>query len=445
MLRRELRELFRLALPLAAAQAGTQMMTIVDVAVLGRYSARDLAAVGFANAFFFGITVIGMGAVFGIDPLISQAVGAGDPLRARRALWQGIWFAMAVTAVLTIPLLAGAVLMRHVGVEQQLIEPATQYLLIRAAGLAPLLLFLVIRAYLQALSITRPMIIAMVAANIINFFGDIVLVFGWGPVPALGAAGAALSTLGATMIELVIVAYAANAIDVPPHTENLRRWNGAEIRRAFRVGWPVALQLGAEVGIFAIVGVLAALIGTVALAAHQVVLGLASFTYTAALGIASAGSVRVGIAVGSRDVRATQIAGRAAFIGGAIMMSIGALTFALAPAWLARLVTNKAEVVAAATPLFIIAALFQLSDGLQAVGSGVLRGAGDTHYGFVANLIGHWLIGAPIALYLGFSRGMGIVGLWWGLCAGLTAVAVMLVYRFERLSASPIVPVSERH
>ncbi|HSP17147.1 MAG TPA: MATE family efflux transporter [Thermoanaerobaculia bacterium] len=445
MLRRELRELFRLALPLAAAQAGTQFMTIVDIAVLGRYSARDLAAVGFANSFYFGVTVIGMGAVFGIDPLISQAVGAGDAIRARRALWQGIWFAIAVTAVLTVPLLAGAVVMRHVGVEHELIEPATQYLLIRATGLGPLLLFLVIRAYLQALSITRPMIIAMVAANIINFFGDILLVFGAGPVPALGAAGAAMSTVAASLIELAIVAIAVKAVSVPPHSENVRRWNTADVLRAARVGWPVSLQLGAEVGIFALVGVLAALLGTVPLAAHQVVLGLASFTYTAALGTANAGSVRVGIAVGSRNVAATQRAGRAAFIGGAAIMSIGALTFALAPGTLARLVTNKPEVIAAAIPLFIIAALFQLSDGLQAVGSGVLRGAGDTHYGFVANLVGHWLVGAPLALYLGFNRGMGIVGLWWGLCAGLTAVALMLVHRFERLSASPIVPVAERH
>lgn len=445
MLRRELRELFRLALPLAAAQAGTQLMTIVDIAVLGRYSARDLAAVGFANAFYFGVTVVGMGAVFGIDPLISQAVGAGDPIRARRALWQGIWFAIAVTAALTIPLLAGAVVMRHVAVEPQLIEPATQYLLIRAAGLAPLLLFLVIRAYLQALAITRPMIVAMVAANIINFGGDILLVFGAGPIPALGAAGAALSTVASSLIEVAIVAAAAKSIEIPPHAENLRAWNGAEILRAFRAGWPVALQLGAEVGLFALAGVLAALLGTVPLAAHQVVLGLASFTYTAALGIANAGSVRVGIAVGSRDVRATQRAGRAAFIGGASIMSIGALAFAFAPGTLARVVTNKPEVIAAAIPLFIIAALFQLSDGLQAVGSGVLRGAGDTHYGFAANLIGHWLIGAPIALFLAFNRRMGVAGLWWGLCAGLTAVALMLVHRFERLSASPIVPVSERH
>jgi multidrug resistance protein, MATE family len=460
MLRAELRELFRLALPLAAAQAGTQLMTVVDVAVLGRYSARDLAAVGFANAFFFSITVIGMGAVFGIDPLVSQAVGAGDPLRARRSLWQGVWFALSVTAVLTLPLLGGSVLMQHVGVAPELIGPGREYLLIRTAGLAPLLLFLVIRSYLQAHSLTTPMLIAMVIANIVNFFGDLLLVFGAGPIPALGAAGAAISTVAASLLEVAIVAWAARNVDVTsfraPQSHlpdsspssrlgmTSRAWDTTEIRRMFRMGWPVALQLAAEVGIFALVGVLAARLGTVPLAGHQVVLSLASFTYTMSLGIAAAGSVRVGSAIGSRRLEATRVAGRAAFIGGGAIMSIGALLFALAPRQLARLVTDQESVILAAIPLFSIAALFQISDGLQAVGSGVLRGAGDTHFSFVANLIGHWAIGAPVAWYLGFHRGMGIVGLWWGLCAGLTAVAVMLIYRYERLTLSPIEPVINR-
>lgn len=443
MLRRELRQLFRLALPLAAAQAGTQLMTLVDVAVLGRSSARDLAAVGFANPFFFALTVIGMGAVFGIEPLISQAVGAGDPVRARRALWQGIWFALAVTAALTLPLLLAAAVMPHAGVDRDIVAPAIGYLLIRTIGLAPLLLFLVVRAYLQALHITRPMIVAMIVANIVNFFGDIMFVFGFGPIPAMGAPGAAISTVAASILEVYIVVRAAKRIEVQS-TQNLRAWNSAEIGRALRIGWPVSAQLGAEVGIFALVGLLAARFGTVPLAAHQVVLSLASFTYTMSMGVSAAGSVRVGTAVGSRSVEATRAAGRAAFIGGAAIMFAAALAFAIAPRPLAMLLTNQPAVIDLASSLFVIAALFQLSDGLQAVGSGALRGAGDTHFALIANLIGHWLIGAPIAFYLGFARGMGILGLWWGLCAGLTAVAAMLIYRFERLSRNAIVPVAER-
>jgi MATE family multidrug resistance protein len=334
--------------------------------------------------------------------------------------------------------------MPHVGVARELVEPAVQYLLIRTAGLGLMLLFLVIRAYLQAYSITRPMVIAMALANIVNFGGDILLVFGAGPIPPLGAPGAAVSTVASSILQLAIVAMAARTVKVSASSD-IRRWSGTEIRRMARIGWPVAMQLAAEVGIFALVGVLAARLGTVPLAAHQVVLTLASFTYCIALGVAAAGSVRVGVAVGSRNLTATRTSGRAAFIGGVAIMSFAAAIFAGLPRPLARLITSDLNVVDAAVPLFLIAAYFQLSDGLQAVGSGVLRGAGDTHFSFVANLIGHWVVGAPLALYLGFQRGMGIVGLWWGLCAGLTVVAAMLIHRFERLTGAPIVPIAERH
>jgi MATE family multidrug resistance protein len=196
-----------------------------------------------------------------------------------------------------------------------------------------------------------------------------------------------------------------------------------------------------ELGIFAVVGVLAGRMSSLDLAAHQLVLGIASLTFTIALGFSAAGSVRVGLAVGARDQRATRTAGFAAFLGGASWMIVAALIFALAPRAVARLVTNQPSVIAAAVPLLLVAAVFQLSDGVQVVAAGVLRGAGDTKISLIANIFGHWLIGLPIAYYLGFHRAMGIVGLWWGLCAGLTSVALLLFLRFNRLSKSEIAPI----
>lgn len=436
--RSEMRRLFRLALPLMAAQAGTQMMGLVDVAILGRLGARELAASGLGNAVFFSISIVGMGVMFGIDPMISQAVGAGDKARARRILWQGIWLGLIVTAVLTVVLAAGAILLPYAGVKEELIAPARAYLLVRTLSLAPFLLFFVVRGYLQAHHVTKPMVVAMVAANVLNFIGDLIFVFGWGPIPAMGVAGAALATVLCTILELWIVAEAVKKIDAGTFDH---RWSGPEIKRAFEVGLPVGLQMGAEVGVFALVALLAARIGTLDLAAHQLVIGLASFTYTAALGVAAAGTVRVGIGVGSRDQQSTRIAGHVAFVLGIALMSLAALAFTFFPRPLARLITNDESVIATAIPLFLVAAFFQLSDGVQAVGGGVLRGAGDTKMTFYANIVGHWLIGLPIALYLGFERQLGIVGLWWGLCAGLTVVAVLLFLRFERLSRTLIKPI----
>lgn len=436
--RTEIGQLFRLAAPLAAAQAGTQLMGLVDVSVLGRLGARELAAAGLGNAVFFSVSVIGMGMMFGIDPMISQAIGAGDRVRARRILWQGVWLGLIVTGVLMAVLVAGAMALPYAGVQPELIEPGREYLLVRTLGLAPFLLFFVVRAYLQAYGRTRSLVVAMVVANVLNLIGDIVFVFGWWKIPAYGVAGAAIATVICTIVELWIVAAAVKKIDIGEPFDH--RWNRAEIAHAFRVGLPVGLQMGAEVGVFALVALLAARLGTLDLAAHQLVIGLASFTYTAALGVSAAGSVRVGIGVGSRNAPATRISGHVAFVAGAAVMSLAALTFLVIPRPLARLFTNQEAVIVTAIPLFLVAAVFQLSDGIQAVGGGVLRGAGDTKFTFYANLVGHWVIGLPIALYLGFERKLGIVGLWWGLCAGLTVVAVILYLRFERLSRGAIEP-----
>lgn len=446
---RELRTLLRLAAPLAAAQAGNQLMGLVDVAVLGRLGARELAGAGLANAIFFAFSVMGMGMVMGVDPLMSQAIGARDEHRARRTLWQGVWLTLIVAGVLTVILGLCVIAIPHIGAEEELIAPAQTYLGIRLLSLAPFLLFFVMRAYLQAHHVPRALLISTVVANVANLFLDIVLVFGgrvlpeWsGPfraIPAMGVAGAAIATVLCSILQLAIVAVAAARVGQVEHVDH--RWNGREIARAARVGLPISLQMGAEVGIFALVGVLASRLGTLDLAAHQLVIGLASFTFTVALGVAAAGSVRVGNGVGARDPYATRISGRIAFVTGALIMGTSALAFALFPRAITRLVTNQENVILASLPLMLVAAVFQLSDGIQAVGAGVLRGAGDTKYAFYANLVGHWLIGFPIALYLGFRAGMGIVGLWWGLCAGLTVVAVLLFVRFERLSRGEIAPI----
>ena len=429
-------------MPLAAAQAGTQIMSLVDLAVVGRLGARELGAAGLGNAIFFTISILGIGLNLGVDPMISQAFGAGDAVRARHVMWQGIWLALGVTAVLTVPLLFAPMLLSLFDVNVSVRPIATQFLLVRTAGLAPMLLFFVVRAYLQSQHITRPMVMAMLIGNVVNFVLDLVLVFGWGPFPRMGAAGAALSTDIGSVLQLAIVVWTVKSIHLPPHDAGvLHHPKWAEIRQAIRIGLPIGIQMAAEIGVFVLVGLLAGHLGEIDLAAHQLVLSFASFTFTIAVGVASAGAVRVGLAVGARDQPRTRTAGFAAIAGGIGITLVGAAIFALFPREVARLLTDQESVIAAAVPVLLIAAVFQLSDGLQAIGAGILRGAGDTTFPLASNLVGHWLIGLPIALYLGFHRNMGIVGLWWGLCAGLTAVAILLLLRFNRLSKTEIVPI----
>jgi MATE family multidrug resistance protein len=443
-------QLIRLALPIAFAQGGQALMGLVDVAVVGRVGKSALAAVGLANSVFFAVAVVGMGLMMGLDPLASQALGAGDRVRARKLLWQGVWLAVFASLALASTLLLSPLVLKsmHINVETAIVAQRCVWL--RMIGLAPMLLFVSVRAYLQASGSTLPMVWAVVLANIVNLVGDLLLVFGgsslpaWtGPlraIPALGAEGSALSTAFSTMAQLVIVGYAVKRIGVVPLPKGARRPSKPDLWNATRVGLPVGLQNGAEVGVFALVTLLAGRLGDQAVAAHQLAIALASLSFCIAIGVGQAGSVRVGWAVGRGDQAAVRRSGLVSFAGGVTVMSISGLLFLLIPEQLARALTDQPEVVATAVPLLGVAAFFQISDGVQGVGAGVLRGAGDMRYPFVANVLGHYLVGLPVAIVLGFVLAKGITGLWWGLCAGLTAVAIALFGRFLHLSSKPIRP-----
>ncbi|HEY6106584.1 MAG TPA: MATE family efflux transporter [Anaeromyxobacteraceae bacterium] len=450
----ELSALGRLALPLALANAAQSFMGLTDTAILGRAGAAPLAGTGLGNLIFFTIAVLGIGLMMGLDPLVSQAVGAGDRARARHLLWQGVWLACAAGAALMVPMALAPLALVPLGIPPEVASQATGYLLLRMPSLPLLLFFYAGRSYLQAHGTARAVLATAVIANVAHFPVDLLLVFGGGSlpawtgplrlVPAMGAAGSGLATSLSFALQAGLLGLAIrwNGIDRP--VAGLRRAAPAEMRQAARVGLPVGLHMGAEVGVFALVGFLAGRLGREPLAAHQIAIAVASFSFNAAVGIGNAGSVRVGWAVGTRDTAAARRAGLTAFGAGAAFMSLWGLAFLLFPGPLARLMTDQPEVVAAAAPLMVVAGVFQISDGIQGVGAGVLRGAGDTRFTFLANMVGHWAVGLPVALGLGVGLGMGITGLWWGLCAGLTAVACGLFARFLRLSASEIVPLAER-
>jgi len=325
---------------------------------------------------------------------------------------------------------------------------------IRMLSMPALLVFAAVRAYLQAHGVTRPMVVSTIACNILNLGLDLLLVLGgermpaWtGPlrhVPAMGAAGAAVATTIGTLLQLAIVAYAAGDLEREPMPQGARRPVTADLRRALRVGLPIGMQMAAEVGVFALVTLLAARLGDASLAAHNLALNLASFSFSIAIGVGNAGSVRVGRAVGHGDQHAVRLSGLVSFGCGAVVMATGAVTFLLAPHWLPRIYGEHPDVLAVAVPLLFVAGFFQLSDGVQGVGAGVLRGAGDTVFPFVANVVGHYGVGFPVAFTLGIRMGHGITGLWWGLACGLTAVALSLFSRFLWISSRPIKPLEER-
>jgi MATE family multidrug resistance protein len=265
------------------------------------------------------------------------------------------------------------------------------------------------------------MIVGAIAANVVNVPVCLLLVrvLGW------GAFGAGLSATIATFV-LAAVAVRA-AFRGRPRGEVLASEH-VSVREVLRLSIPVALHMLAEIGVFSLVGVLSARFGAAQSSAHQIALSLASFTFMGALGVSAATATRVGIAVG--ESRSALRAGALGIALGTAIMSLGAVLFALAPATLVRLFTNNEEVLAAAVPLVVIAAVFQLFDGAQGVAGGALRGIADVRFAFVANVVAHWFVGLPLALVLAFRRGMGVEGLWYGLSVGLVVVAVLCSSRF---------------
>ncbi|MFP2909127.1 MATE family efflux transporter [Pyxidicoccus sp. 3LFB2] len=448
--RTELRELSRLAFPIAIAQGGQALMGLVDTIVVGRAGTSALASVGLGNSLFFAVSGFGMGLMMGFDPLLSQAIGARQYARARALLWQGGWMSLFAGVVLATLLLLTPMLLPLAGIGAVEVDGARDYLLWRGPSLPLMLAFLTLRSYLQSTAFTRPLVVSTVAANVLNLFADILLVFGgadlpayFGPlrlVPAMGVAGSALATSLCTALQLGIVLLSVRVAGKVEGARPTRRPVWADLAQAARVGIPIGLHIAAEIGVFALAGVLAGGLGPASVGAHQIAISFASVTFTVAMGIGNAGSVRVGWAVGAHNTPQARVSGFTAFAGGAGFMALGGLVFALFPNALAKLAGAPADVIPLLIPLLMVSAVFQVFDGVQGVGAGVLRGAGDTRFTFVANIVGHYAIGLPLTLLLGFKLGLGVLGIWWGLCAGLIAVAVALLWRFHRLSAGTLRP-----
>lgn len=443
----EVRHLLRLALPLGLAHAGLQMMSLVDVAVVGRLGAEPLAGVGIAGTFFFFTLISVSGIVMGTDPLFAQCFGAGLKTRARTILWQGGWIALALSIAVTPLFIGSETLMQAFGIQPGITNEAKRYLDIRAISFFPSVLYVVLRGYLQAKETTRAIVLSIIVANVVNLVANLLFVFGGGSlpswtgplraVPAMGLEGAAWASVASTVILVAILLAAVRPHEVLQGVVR-RLPDLAELGLIVRVGAPVGLQMAAEVAIFALVGLLSGRLGAEQMASHQIALSLSAMSFTIAVGIGTAGGVRVGREIGADRAGGTRRAGFVAFACGGGFMSITALLFVIFPRPIASLLTSDPGVIQTVVPLLAVAAVFQVSDGIQAVGSGVLRGAGDTTFAFLANLVGHWLIGFPTAMYVGFSLGLGVTGLWWGLCAGLTAVAFALLARFHILSRGGI-------
>lgn len=428
--------LLRIAWPMMLAQGGMIFMGAVDTFYAGRVSPLTLGGVALGNTWVSVVMAAGIGLAMGLEPWVAQAKGRSDGTRALRWLGQGLWLSALATVPLAGLSLVFLVSFEWMGVSLPIAEQAKSYVLARLPGHFFCFAFSTYRSFLSASGTTRPVMWAVGFGNIANAGLDHLLVWEWG----MGAAGVGW----ATSVCWMLMWAAAWLIVRDRHRNEPREGRGParrELGSLVRLGLPIGCQLALEVAIFAAVGTLVASEGAVALAAHQIALMLAALTFMTATGVAIAATARVGQWVGANDPIRAGRAGWTAMAVGSGIMAVGGVAFWLFGAPLTRMFSPDDEaVVRMGADLLKLAAVFAVFDGLQAVGAGALRGLGDTAFTFVANVIGHWAVGFPVALAVGWGAGLGAEGYWWGLVAGLASVAVMLVLRFRWILSRPLVP-----
>ncbi|MGF1509372.1 MAG: MATE family efflux transporter [Myxococcota bacterium] len=437
---REAAQLFRVAAPMMAAQGGMVLMGVVDTMVVGRVSAVDVAAVGLGNNVANIVLALGVGLAMGTEPFVAQAKGRGDEGRALAWLRQSVWLSLFVSVPAALGTLGFPWVFGPLAIEDQIAEGATAYVAARVPGHLFCFLFSTYRSFLSAMGHTQPVLWAVLWTNVANLLMDLLFVWTFG----MGALGVGLATsLGWVLLFLLSQRAVRRSFGVAfrwtqiPNGRN--RPDFGELNALVRIGLPVALQFVLEVGIFAVVAVLVATLGAIPLAGHQIAITMASLTFMLATGIAAAATARVGFHIGAETPRLARYVGLVAVGMGVLLMAVGGLTFLLLGTDIARaFAPAEPQVVAAGRDLLVMAALFSLSDGVQAVAAGALRGVGDTRFAFGANVVGYWMVGLPVSWVLGLEWEYGAVGLWWGLVVGLTAVALALLSRFIILSGRPL-------
>ncbi len=437
--RKELRPMIRLAAPLATAELGWMAMGFVDVVMAGRLGPAAMGAGGLGGMLFFPIVIAGTGLTSGMDTLVSQAFGAKDEDDCRRSLIAGIWLSIAITPVVSLLLVATLPLLSALGTNrdvQELLDPFVRAL---AWSVPPLMMYSVFRRYLQARDVVRPITFAVVSANLINFGGNWLLMYGnWG-APHLGLTGSGISTaISRAYIGLVLGIVLLRHESRYDKRLFLMDWRPdlPRIRSLVKLGLPSAVQIAAEGAVFGIVSVMAAKLDAISLAAHTIGVNVISISYMVPLGISSAAAVRVGQGMGRGDPRGAAVAGWTALaLGGTFMSLVGVLLF-LAPRTVARLYSPTAAVIDLSATLLWIAAFFELFDGLQVVATGALRGLGDTRTPAIAHFVGYWIFGLPVAWALCFRYRWGVRGLWVGLTVALVLIGTALIGWWARESAA---------
>ena len=431
----EIRTLLRLSAPVVVTQVALMMLGVVDTIMVGWYgtgevSVEALGAASLGNLWVVGTYIVAMGILCGMDPIVTQAEGRRDVRMLGLSLQRGIVLSLAISVPLAFLWLVTEPVLVACGQSPALAKPAGDYVRVQIPCIPFFLGFTALRQYLQGRGIVVPAMVVAIAANGINVLGNWVLIHGNLGAPALGVVGAGIATSLTRVFLLVALVWITMRGRLcrdgwVPWTREALRFEG--LVDILRHGVSVGAQFGLEVWAFQIATLWAGKLGTVELAAHTIVLNLASLSFMLPLGVSMGAVTRVGNLIGERRRFRAQRAAWIAFALGAGIMVICAVVFSTLRTLLPAAYTSSPEVQAAAAAVLPIAAAFQIFDGTQVVGCSILRGMGRTVPAALINVLGYYALALPLAFWLTWGAGWGLAGIWWGLALGLLVVAALLL------------------
>ncbi|MET1055410.1 MAG: MATE family efflux transporter [Pedobacter sp.] len=426
----------RLALPIVVSQLGHTLVHLADSVIVGHFAGTiQLAAVSLVNSIFMLILVLGLGISYGLTPLIARENGSDNREECGRLLSNSLLLNIAMGILLYVFVNFGTLLIiDHIGQSPDVVAYAKPYLQYLGLSIIPLMIFQTFKQFTEGLGFTKQAMYISIWGNVINIILGVILVKGMFGISPLGVKGVGISTLTDRVLMCVVMSYYVfNSKNFKAYLKGFRFGFFDKVRslKILKIGAPVSLQYAFEISAFSGAAILIGTIGAIEQAAHQVAINLAAITYMISSGIASAATIKTGNNLGKNNYNDLRRSALASYHVILAFMAVTALIFILASDILPYIYTEDMSVINIASQLLIIAGFFQLFDGTQVVGLGVLRGMGDVNYPTIITFIAYWIIGIPLGYFLGIRLGFGVNGIWYGLTFGLLTASVLLFFRFQ--------------
>ncbi|WP_437921684.1 MATE family efflux transporter [Sphingobacterium sp. LRF_L2] len=432
------RSAFALAAPVVISQLGQTLVQTADTIIVGKFAGTiPLAAVSLVHSVFIVVMVIGIGVSYGLTPLIAQANGKGDKQNCGKLLSNSLWLNVVTAFLLFFIVNFGSMYaIQHMDQDPRVVDTAKPYLLILMLSIIPLMVFNTFKQFAEGLGFTKQAMNITIWGNVLNVILAIIFVKGLFGIKPMGIVGVGYATLiDRILMTIAMSTYVLRSKTFKSYASHFKVFHidMSAIKSIFKIGMPVALQYMFEVGAFAVASLIAGKIGAVEQASHQVAITLAAMTYMMASGIASSATIKVGNNYGKLNIDRVQKFATVSYHLVLTFMVICALIFAIFNQYLPQIISNDDAVIRISAQLLIIAGLFQLFDGTQVVGLGVLRGMGDVNIPTLITFVAYWIIGIPSAYLLGIYLNLGVQGVWYGLTLGLLTSSLLLFLRYRKV------------